>query len=368
MKMQKKGTNRSPNGGANSARSSLQKALETRCGRKLPKMMRRIAVRFASGETLEHIAGAETMTLATVEEVVRYAAWTLGCTPLSIDMAKPEKIIGAPEHRSGSAGELKSAQFLTEAKCEVCRKVIEEDSERVVVVPMELYYHQEIEDWGNHGIRPFFPTQPFHYCLDCARSTQEFRMPNPWFRTEQERRQLAKLLEEWKAQEKLKSDEQDKALSKDLAIGNLRAFNFAYSTAPKRDDVMSRAVPVSRLAAHIADQSEGGDPSSTGEITDQIFSGSAADEGWAKVAAAQSAGSGDAVQRAKVLEYLNSPQSKGKMLPGEREAARMWAAEGLSENEIARKQHVNQSTVHRRIDAARKKAHAARCGNALKIY
>ncbi len=143
-------------------------------------------------------------------------------------------------------------------------------------------------------------------------------------------------------------------LGQALASGDMHAFNTAMPTRPDRGDVMARAVPVSRVAARIA---AGMEPIPASEIAEQLF---ANDECWKKAAAAQSASSGELAQRAKLVEYLNSLRSRGKMLPYEREAARMWAADGLSENEIARRQGVNQSTVHRRIDAARRKASAQR--------
>jgi DNA-binding CsgD family transcriptional regulator len=146
----------------------------------------------------------------------------------------------------------------------------------------------------------------------------------------------------------------DERLRQALASGDMRAFNAAMPTRPDRGDVMARAVPVSRVAAKIAAGMD--EPVATSEIADQLFSN---DEGWKKVAAVHSAGSGEIAQRAKLVGYLNSLQSRGKMLPDEREAARMWT-DGLSENEIARRQGVNQSTVHRRIDSAKKKANAKR--------
>lgn len=360
--MRKKITGALPNRDASPARSSLQNALRTPLGRKLPTMMRRISVRFANGGSLEDIAGAEGMTVIKVEEVLRYAARHLGCKALPLGMTKAEEPTG--KRGPDGMGELRPAQFMTAEKCERCGKVVEADSERVLVAPMALMYGMDDEYWGCHRIIPCVSYRIPHYCLDCAVMTEEFRMPNPWFVSDESRRQMARFDEECRAQEELERTDRDKYLTKQLAAGDLRAFNSAFPTSPGRSDVMARAVPVSRVAEKIAGGTD--EPSSTSEIADTILSGCAVgkslpdDEGWAKVAAAQSVAFGDAVQRAKVLEYLNSPQSRGRMLPRERETARMWAAGGLSENEIARRQNVNQSTVHRRIDAVRKKAHAAR--------
>jgi len=68
---------------------------------------------------------------------------------------------------------------------------------------------------------------------------------------------------------------------------------------------------------------------------------------------------GEASQRAKVLEYLNSPTSKGKLSAGARKELRMWA-EGASQNEVERKLGVHQGTLSRKIKAALAAAYKGR--------
>ena len=135
-----------------------------------------------------------------------------------------------------------------------------------------------------------------------------------------------------------------------VTSGDMRAFNAAMPIGPSREDVMARAVPVSRVAAKIAARMD--EPASISEIAEQLF----ADDERCAMLASHCSGSAGVAQCNDLVEYLNSPRSRGKMLPPERDAARMWAVDGLSENDIARRQGVHQSTVHRRIDAAKKKA------------
>jgi hypothetical protein len=243
---------------------------------------------------------------------------------------------------------------MIEAECESCGKQIEGDEERVLAAAMALNYFRDHDEWLDYEVR-LHVGKALHYCLECASTTEELRIPNPWFVSEEERRATAEWVEEYHRDEAAKTTARDGMLSKALASGDMHAFNTAMPTRPDRGDVMARAVPVSRVAARIAAGMD--EPIPASEIAEQLF---ANDEGWKKAAAAQSASSGELAQRAKLVEYLNSLRSRGKMLPYEREAARMWAADGLSENEIARRQGVNQSTVHRRIDAAKRKASAQR--------
>jgi DNA-binding CsgD family transcriptional regulator len=59
---------------------------------------------------------------------------------------------------------------------------------------------------------------------------------------------------------------------------------------------------------------------------------------------------GEAAQRAKVLEYLDSPRS-GKLFTDARKQLRMWS-EGASQREVGRKLGVDQGNLSRRIKAA----------------
>jgi DNA-binding CsgD family transcriptional regulator len=246
-------------------------------------------------------------------------------------------------------------QFLIEAKCQACGKNIEGDSERVLLIPMITTYHMDADDWGNHKMSPYVPHGASnHYCLECIHAVEHFSMPNPWFMSVEELQETTEWIEEDESKKRIGSAEKDEALRHALTSGDIRKFNAAMPTTAARDDLLARAKPVSSLAAKIADGMDG-EPS-TAEIADQILNDH---KKWENAAARQSAVSGVDAQRVTLLEYLNSPQSRGKMLQAEREAARLWA-EGQSENEIARRQGVDQSTVHRRIQAAKKKAYARR--------
>ena len=309
-------------------------------------------MRFADGETLERIAGAEEMTMVTLVDILRYAARTLGCEPLPLGMAKTEKT--RAKRGSGGTKELSAAQFMTEEKCDGCEKVIEADSERIVLAPMELYYHQELEDWGNHRVKPYFPRESLHYCLDCARSTEEFRIPNPWFRTEQERIEWARVTADLKAEEMLERHKRDKVVSEALAKGETREFNRVYPTRPERDDVLARATPTSWIAGRIADQESGnamgsGESTPTDEITDNLLAGKTE---WEIPIATEEE------RRARVEVYIARPSSRG--LPHNmKRAAKLWAG-GMSQGEIANKLRIHQSSVSRMIQTVVNKANATK--------
>jgi len=70
--------------------------------------------------------------------------------------------------------------------------------------------------------------------------------------------------------------------------------------------------------------------------------------------------SGEAAQRAKVLEYLNSPGS-GKLSTHARKQLQMWA-EGASQREVGRKLGVDQGNLSRRIKAALNEAYRMESG------
>ena len=337
-----------------SAPPSLRSALDTPLGRELPKQMRRIAIKFASGVSVQQIARTEALSTSHVKDYLEYAARTLGCQPVVIDTAGTEK--GNSARRPPiNMEQLGFGQFLIEAKCQACGKNIEGDSERVLLIPMILTYHMDADDWGNHKMSPYVPHRASnHYCLECIHGVEQFSMPNPWFMSVEELQETTEWIEAYESKKRIGSDEKDEALRHALNSGDIRKFNAAMPTTAARDDLLARAKPVSRLAAKIADGMDG--ESSTAEIADQILNDH---KKWENAAARQSAVSGVDAQRVTLLEYLNSPQSRGKMLQAEREAARLWA-EGQSENEIARRQGVDQSTVHRRIQAAKKKAYARR--------
>lgn len=212
--------------------------------------------------------------------------------------------------KRSSIQELSFARFLAEAQCRACGKNLESDSERVLVIPMMLNYHMDQGDWGNHKIVPYMPdSATTHYCLACIHGIERFSMSNPWCLSAENSSEEAAWIE---AQEKtrVESVENDEGLKRALAGGDMRKFDAAIPTSASRDDVMARATPVSKVAARIAKRMDG-EPSEA-EIEDQLF---ASDDGWKKVDAAQSAVSGVDAQRAKVLDYLNSPHSRGASLP-----------------------------------------------------
>jgi DNA-binding CsgD family transcriptional regulator len=336
-------------GNAESSSPTLETALKTRLGRKLPRTMRMIATRYAAGETPVQIARDMGIESELVNNYLRYVVSTLDCQPLPLNQVAAKKGAKAQKPLTDT-NQLPREELFVEAKCEACGAFIRRAEGRIVIAAMELDY--DSHEYG-YGVQLYLG-RLHHYCPTCGVQPTQFCIPNPWFVTDEQRRAEEKWREALMVEAAAEPAQSDERLRQALAGGDMRAFNAVMPTRPDRGDVMARAVPVSRVAAKIAAGMD--EPVATSEIADQLFSN---DEGWKKVAAVHSAGSGEIAQRAKLVGYLNSLQSRGKMLPDEREAARMWT-DGLSENEIARRQGVNQSTVHRRIDSAKKKANAKR--------
>jgi hypothetical protein len=249
-------------------------------------------------------------------------------------------------------GTLTGDQLLIEARCARCEKLIEENEERALAAGMMVECHRVADDDPDYtvGLRV---GQALHYCSECAYKIEDFRIPNPWFVPENERHAMAEYQEQAQAQAELEAADQSKELSAALATGDTSSFNAAMPTSAPRDDVMGHAVPISQVASQIAEKQDGSTP--TAEIAEQVF---ADDERWEKMAGARASGSGEATQRSNLLDYLNSPTSRG-MPHTMRQAARLWA-DGASQTEISRRLGVDQSVVSRMIKGARNRASGAR--------
>ena len=220
--------------------------------------------------------------------------------------------------------------MMIKTNCASCGGQIERDDERVLLAVMPLrYVTTEVED---HKVR-LDVDRAVHYCASCAHRVEEFRMPNPLFVSEEERSARTKWFKEMEAEENAKDHKQDEELRKTLAEGDTHAFNAAFPTFQSPDDLRATAIPFADNVLSVGDAD--GIPLGPG-----------------------SHAAGEFARRRKLLNFLNSPASRG-MRSEIRKAARFWA-DGLSQQAIARKLNTDQSTVSRRIKSAQTMANAKR--------
>jgi hypothetical protein len=277
------------------SRPTLDVALDTDRGRFMPKTMRLAASRYVRGETPNQIASAMGIRVSLVRqylgEVVRY----LHCQPLSLNI--PDRV----EEERGSnvrPEALTGDQLMIEARCRACGRLIEENEGRALAAAMMLECHRDEDDGLDYAIVPKVGAA-LHYCDECTDKIEEFRIANPWFVPEEDRKVAADRTAQALARAEREATDQSKALSVALAAGDTSSFNSAMPTTADREDVMGHAMPMSRVASRLAD---------------------ADDDHWDKMAAAHASGSAEAVQREKLRGYLKSPGSRG-MRPNMRQAA-----------------------------------------------
>jgi hypothetical protein len=286
---------------------TLEEALDTDRGRLMPRTMRLAASKYVRGETPSQIASAMGMEPALVRKYLGEAVRSLHCQFLSLNIPErdEEKV---ERHRAANAGALTGEQLLIEARCAGCQGLIEENEERTLAAGMMVECHREDDRDGMDYTVGLRVGQALHYCSECTDKTQQFRIPNPWFVPDSQRKATAEYMAEAQAEAEREAAAENAALSVALAAGNTSAFNSAMPTSAARDDVMARSVAISGIAAQIAKRQ--GDSAHPAEIAEQLF---ADDERWEKLEAAREAASGsaEATQRERLRQYLNSPDSRG---------------------------------------------------------
>jgi DNA-binding NarL/FixJ family response regulator len=344
---------------------SFEDALKTPNFREMPTNMRAVATARAAGKAPGEIARELQIPEGYVERYIRQVVLCLHCQP-------PAPVAIAVKNRM-AASRLKPKRTdlagigqmeAIEANCQSCGCRIEEDEERIALAAMAIHpahWDEDSEEFHSFGdIR-----KVFHFCHACS-NAEEFRVANPWHLTPEERKRI----DEFEAEsgtdagvgEVAESTTMDEQLSDAVANGDMHGFNKLMPTErARRDDVMGRASTFSRLEekAGIRDVQTGGSGEEDDSgIVDYIASTNS--PSTPSVYGAGSRANGESAQRARVLEYLNSPASRGKFTKEERKVLKMWAEDGLSQNEIARKLEINQGTISKRISIAIRKASAPR--------
>lgn len=264
---------------------------------------------------------------------------------------------------------------MLEAKCEGCGALIPKGEERMVLVGFALGYIQldEEEELDNLCLDAYADESGhvsnadlrnvFHYCNSCG-TTEELRVRNPW-----RVRATAEQIEWMKKREAeglAESAAESERLSKAVAVGDMHTFNKAMPTTPKWTDAMARAF--SGQATHgesekgtalMAALGEGDDETvSPSEAFDNLASTKSPDRPSGYLRGPEACAAGEAAQRAKLSDFLNSPASRGKFMPNKRKALKMWA-DGVSQPEVARECGIDQGNFSRMKNAALAEAYKA---------
>lgn len=352
------------------ASPTLEEFLVTPIGRKMPPVTRAVASKLASGDAPERIARALGIPTEIVNRHIREIIRFFPCQP---SQSAGNGTATRPAKRpSSGAANLGARRFMVEAKCEGCGTRIKKGDERVVLAAFETGYRQLDDEEllmgnryadGEEGLVYNADLRSvFHYCGSC-RMAEELHVRNPW--SMHSTAEDIKRLEEWETEMKAEAAAESEHLSKVVAAGDMHGFNTAMPTTPKRDDALGRSVLFSRVVekAEVGREQRpgsGGDDEvvSPNEVIDVMASTESPDSPSPYGPGAIEAG--EAVQRAKVREYLDSPRSRGKVSENERKAARLWL-EGQTQETIARKLGIrDRSTVSRYRQSVIQKALAPR--------
>jgi len=203
-----------------------------------------------------------------------------------------------------------------------------------------------------------------HYCLGCAQGTKEFAIPNPWFVSEEDARELAEWLDEDgfertspKTEEERHLAQRDGKVKEAVDRGDIHAFNAAMPTTPSPNDVMASAEQIQHAAERALNSRNTPNPQAISDMADNIMAGEVSIKSLRP--AANSHLAGEETQRATLDEYLKSAASRNKFLPNVRASLKMWV-EGASQKAVARKFQTDQGTISKRVKAALASAHTQR--------
>jgi DNA-binding NarL/FixJ family response regulator len=349
----------------NSPLLSFEDALKTPTFRKMPSTMRAVATARAAGKAPGEIARELKIPEEIVEKHIRQMVLCLRCQPPApVAIAVKNRRAASRLRRRGSALAGIEQMETIEANCQSCGCRIEEGEERIVLAAMAI--HPAHWDEDSAELHSFGDVRKvFHFCQACS-NAEEFRVANPWHLTPEERKWIdereAESGTDAGAGEVAEATTMDEQLCDAVANGDMHSFNKLMPTErARRDDVMVRAFTFSRLEekAGISDvQTGGSEEEGDCGIVDYIVSTNS--PSTPSVYDAGSRASGEFAQRARVLEYLNSPASRGKFTEETRKLLKMWAEDGLSQNELSRKLGINQGTISKRIRIAIRLASAPR--------
>jgi hypothetical protein len=262
---------------------------------------------------------------------------------------------------------------LVRADCSFCGDAIEKDAERIFLSATFLHYDARDESDDGSDVRLTILADS-HCCLKCAAKTEEFRIRNKSYISEDEARKRAEELTGFTTEMRASQEEDAKAeaawdclVKGRLLAGDKHEFNRRFPTArPSRGDVLERATTCSDLATRRSigaaqnSKGDGGAQVSVSEVADDIFTTDSPDTLYSETIGTGSYVAGVNAQRGRVGQYLKDLRSRNKLMPDERRAATLWS-EGKSEAEIAKTMGVKHpSTIHDRIAKVKRMAFAAR--------
>jgi hypothetical protein len=281
-------------------------------------------VRHWNGESVKEIAKSLKMEARSVQRDLEFIQKTYGDA-------------GAKPKTSKFAG---MGEWKIETTCSACGAQIASGKDRLVIAALELTSEYDdfiteyrrngvIREQGGGGIADVVGRHQLrHYCTQCSVKEPEFLISNPAFGESKIKPETAPAT----SQAPQDGPGVPEAVKIDLAAGDDRSFNETFPERARSTDAMARSTDMAAIGTR---------------------------SGFGGDSLRVDAKSGEAVQRARVLEYLNDHRSRSKMLPEVREAVRMWG-EGARQDQVARKLAKDQSTVSRWIKTALKLASAPR--------
>jgi hypothetical protein len=248
---------------------------------------------------------------------------------------------------------LRLSDWMVKTQCAACNATIDDDQDRIVLAAVAF---RSWEDRDGH-LDAFRDEQKIiSYCMFCADSIDELRMPNSWRRVDPATLSKSAPEPEYNLLKALKveSVEADRKIAKGLVAGDMHPFNKAMPTNASKEDMMGHFISHQGMAADIAERGEGEEGLNASETADALTSTLPITSPLARIVSHGHAPASkvDAThrQKEKLRDFLASPRSKG-MRPQIRNAARRWI-DGASHNEIAKSMGVDQSTVSRNIKTA----------------
>lgn len=329
---------------------TMEEALKSPIGRKGPRLMREIATAALKGKTRQEIAKEFHLSGADVDAALDSLSRALRCQKPRL--ATRRALTHGKSKFHPFDGTPKSAVVAKETRCIGCDARIEEGEPRFVLAAFEIGREVDAEyGWDAIDVVTSLVPRAFHFCHACARK-ESVQVSDPWGwapiqngPTAEEIAGFQKELEAHQREEAAAAAEKDAALAQAVTAGDMHAFSKAMPTTASKSDVMSRATVFSRVVIKESDGDGGSLRLNASEVADVLANTDTPDslQTWDPKG---SAAAGEARQRQKVLEYLNSQRSRDRFLPHVRKALRMWA-EGANQAEAAKSNNIDQGNFCR---------------------
>jgi DNA-binding NarL/FixJ family response regulator len=327
---------------------SFEEALKTPIGRKWPPSMREVLEKVAAGNTLEGIARETRISVDDVQDSVDRFVRALRCRRPELRREGRTNrgliVTKTPRTRNGSRV-LNAPPTMIEASCAGCGSRIEKGEERAILIACVALYVNK-EDEGH--VPSLDIRKEFHYCGPCARA-EDLRVQNPWH--ERWTPQELEWLKEVEAEAAVEINQEKAHLQDVIARGDMHAFNKAMPTCPDRrgEDALGRSTLACDFAAKATDRAIQSGSVNAGEGDEDAFEQQCTTSlpDFPSPYGPGAIEAGEAAQRAKVREYLDSPRSRGKLTENQRQTARFWL-QGETQQAIAQKLRIgDRSTVSR---------------------